>query len=366
LNKKSIANQENQLFQAELEKFRPYQNRLVQANHKQQSLMKDLSKSFGALLQDKRVRAEQSKFEAITRQRGTVMSRYKKVYTAFNDLSVGLTSAQKFYTEMRETIESLQKNVETFVNNRRSEGAQLLNQIERDKASNANGQADRERERLRELMERMSMEPSPKASPAKPKPTPTPISAAPYQSQPYPNARSPPVSPRYPITSTHQQPPYQPLGVNTSVNTNGSSFQSPYPLPTPLQGAAAPLSDGYNPMAYPYQTPVSPPPNQQFFSATPSLYYSQPQHQHHPAPWPPQQQQPGGQHFIPGGYVPPPPPPGPPPSGGGTSYPQNSGPFPSGPGGYTQRRSYSGQGHLSQQQQQQGQGDPWAGLSAWK
>src|SRR5271155_3240259 len=90
LNKKSIANQENQLFQAELEKFRPYQNRLVQATHKQQSLMKDLSKTFGALLQDKRVRSEQSKFEAITRQRGTVMARYKKIYASFNDLSAGL------------------------------------------------------------------------------------------------------------------------------------------------------------------------------------------------------------------------------------------------------------------------------------
>jgi programmed cell death 6-interacting protein len=378
LNKKSIANQENQLFQAELEKFRPYQNRLVQATHKQQSLMKDLSKTFGALLQDKRVRSEQSKFEAITRQRGTVMSRYKKIYTSFNDLSAGLARAQTFYSEMRETIESLSKNVDTFVNNRRSEGAQLLNQIERDKASNASGQADRERERLRELMERMSMEPSPKPSPAKPKSTPAPISATPYQSQPYPNARSPPVSPRYPISSPQQQqPPYQPLGVNNSMATNGSSFQSPYPVqPTPLQGAAAPLSEGYNPMAYPYQTPVSPPPNQQYFSQTPNPYtYTQPQHQHqhqlqqqhqhHQAGWPPQQQQPGGPHFIPQGYVPPPPPPGPPPSGNATPYPPSAGPFPSGPGGYAQRRSYSGQGQQPQQQQQ-GQGDPWAGLNAWR
>ncbi len=331
--------------------------------------MKDLSKTFGALLQDKRVRAEQSKFEAITRQRATVISRYKKIYAAFNDLSAGLTRAQNFYSEMRETVESLQKNVETFVNNRRSEGAQLLSQIERDKASNANGQSDRERERLRELMERMSMEPSPKASPAKPKTIPAPISAAPYQTEPYPKARSPPVSPRYPISSQqHQQPPYQPLG----VNTNGSGFPV---QPAPLQGAAVPLSEGYNPMAYPYHTPISPPPTQQFFSATPNPYrYSQHQpqhqmqHQHHqpqqhpsPAPWPPQQQQPGGPHFIPSSYVPPPPPPGPPPSAG--PYQSGSGAFPGGTGGYIQR-SYSGQGQ--QPQQHQGQADPWAGLNAWK
>jgi hypothetical protein len=86
-------------------------------------------------------------------------------FQAFNDLIAGLMRAQSFYSEMRETVDSLEENVETFVNNRRSEGAQLLNSIERDKASNAGDQADRERDRLRELMERMSMDPS--TSPSK-------------------------------------------------------------------------------------------------------------------------------------------------------------------------------------------------------
>ncbi|EOD45372.1 putative vacuolar protein-sorting protein bro1 protein [Neofusicoccum parvum UCRNP2] len=71
LNKKQISNQENQLFKAELEKFRPHQNRILQANHKQSSLMKQLTQTYGDLLQDKRVRSEQNKYEAFSRQRSS-------------------------------------------------------------------------------------------------------------------------------------------------------------------------------------------------------------------------------------------------------------------------------------------------------
>jgi chromosome segregation ATPase len=129
LNKKAIANHESQLFQSELEKFRPWQTRLIQATHKQASLLKELTAVYGALLQDRRVQSEQSRYESISRQRNTVMSRYRTIARAFNDLNAGLAKAQRFYAEMRETVESLEQNVETFVNNRRSEGAQLLNQI---------------------------------------------------------------------------------------------------------------------------------------------------------------------------------------------------------------------------------------------
>ena len=122
--------------------------------------MKELTKVYSDLLLDKRVRSEQSKYETITRQRNTVMARYKKAYNTFNELTSGLVQAQGFYTEMTETVDSLKKNVDTFVNNRRSEGAQLLNQIERDKANVASGQEDREREKLRQLMERLSTEPA--------------------------------------------------------------------------------------------------------------------------------------------------------------------------------------------------------------
>ncbi|CRK34510.1 hypothetical protein BN1708_019524, partial [Verticillium longisporum] len=88
------------------------------------------------------------------------MNRYKRAYQEFLDLSAGLQGAKRWYAEMKETVQSLEKNVETFVNNRRSEGAQLLNQIEQDKSTRKDSHAETERERLRGLMERMSMDPN--------------------------------------------------------------------------------------------------------------------------------------------------------------------------------------------------------------
>lgn len=326
--------------------------------------MKELTKIYGDLLQDKRVRSEQSKYETITRQRNAVMARYKKVYDAFNGLLSGVRQAQTFYTEMGDTVESLRKNVETFINNRRSEGAQLLGQIEREKASSATDQEDREREKLRQLMERLSTEPKPSSSsspsgvPAKVKSPPPPVHTPSY---PGPGISSPKMSPRYPpVAGQSHAPPlsHSPAPYSQYANTAaGISYVPGQPF---QQGAAAPLTESYNPMAYPFPASASPPPNQQYFSSTPAPYsgYSNPT-----PPTAPSQ-------FMPQGYVPPPPPPRP----QQTTYPTSTGPFPSGPGGYAQTRPYgSSQHHKVQSQSSQSQSqpapssaDPWAGLNAWK
>ncbi|KAI1336310.1 BRO1-like domain-containing protein [Xylariaceae sp. FL0016] len=376
LNKKSIANYESQLFQSELEKFRPHQNRLLQANHKQSSMMKELTASFNSLLQDKRVRSEQSKYEGIQRQRSSVVNRYKRAYQEFLDLESGLQSAKNWYTEMKETVDSLEKNVETFVNNRRSEGAQLLGQIEQEQAANKSSQAEVERERLRGLMERMSMDPgtSPSPNPGSNRPTPAPLTL--NNTPRYPQAG---FSGQYQIPTS--PPPNQ-------INYPGFSSQAPNPSYTPQpqqsytpnpqqqsnpqfgQAAYNPSSWGRNPGPVsppPTQTsfglgvggrgPASPPPTQTSFGQGQYSTYGNPQAQQ------PQQQQ--QQHFMPAGFVPPPPPPGPPPLGPQQTfhYQQQQ------EQQQQQQQFYGGQqntAHRNSQGQQPQNNDPWAGLSAWK
>ncbi|KAK0650970.1 Vacuolar protein-sorting protein bro1 [Lasiodiplodia hormozganensis] len=356
LNKKQISNQENQLFKAELEKFRPHQNRILQANHKQSSLMKQLTQTYGDLLQDKRVRSEQSKYEAFSRQRSSVISRYRKIYQAFNDLISGLMRAQAFYSDMKETVESLQQNVESFVNNRRAEGGQLLGSIENRKASGSSEQADRERERMQQLMERMSVEPSrsPVSQHERTNSRPSPLQQTTAYQTPYNPASSPPVTPRYPPV-TAAAPSGGPYGVQSPPGHH----QSYQPQP-PTNGNAAPYQPQpprresyqreYNPNNY---GQMSPPPTQQYFSQSQYGGY---------------QPQAGGSQ-LPPGYIPPPPPPGPPPSHQSVDYSGLTGSgaaYPSGPGGYAAggyRAQSMGQG---QPQQQASAADPWAGLSAWK
>lgn len=309
--------------------------------------MKELTKTYSVLLQDKRVKSEQAKYENFTRQRNSVLTKYRKISQAFNDLIDGLMRAQSFYSEMKDTVDSLEKNVETFVNNRRSEGAQLLGQIERDKTSSAGSQADRERDRLKEIMERMSMSPSESTSPSQ--------SAI---SRPMPSSRSSHLNDIYPPKSPPNSPPYNskpPLSFSNGavINSPVSTYQG-YPSGTSADmssrtrdsyqsGAAVSTSESYNPMAYPYQRPVSPPP-------------SQPAHHHGHLQYPQQQPQ-----YLPQGYVPPPPPPGPPPSSQG-NFGNPSYPYPSEPGGYAHHQNPR-QGSASAQQSQH---DPWAGLNAWK
>lgn len=341
LNKKSIANYEQQLFQQELEKFRPHTTRLLQANHKQSALMKELTMTFNNLLQDKRVRSEQSKYEAIQRQRGSVIGKYKRAYQEFLDLEAGLQSAKRWYAEMKETVESLEKNVETFVNNRRSEGAQLLNQIEQDRAANKSAQAALEQERLRGLMERMSMEPpstSPKPA-SQGRPTPSPLN---FQNSvpryPQTNFAGQYQVPTSPPPNQTQMPQYQ-AAYNPSTYGRNPGPTSPPPTQTSFGGGA-----GFRP------GPTSPPPTQTSFgqpASRPHSTYGNP----HAAP------STVPQTYVPPGFVPPPPPPGPPPLGPQQTvhYGENYGY----PGRQQQRPP-------STQQQPPNQADPWAGLNAWK
>ncbi|EER22878.1 bck1-like resistance to osmotic shock [Coccidioides posadasii str. Silveira] len=344
LNKKSIANQEEQLFQAELEKFRPHQTRLLQANHKQTALMKELAKVYGDLLQDKRVRAEQSKYETLSRQRNSVISKYRKVHKAFKELLSGLDQAQTFYMQMKDTVDSLKKNVDTFLNNRRSEGAQLLNQIERDKSST--GHEDREREKLKQLMERLSMEPT-STSPSSSKPRPSAIKVSSSAT------KSSPISPHHggsaaaggQIPSPHNQKPS-----SISYPSYPASNPPPPEVYNPAQPYQQHTSEVYNPMAYFYQTPTSPPPGQQYFSPGPSPYGGYP----------------GQSPYMPQGYVPPPPPPRPHRSSG---YNAQTGSYMTNPGVVAYQQ---GPGRPPSQPQGGQPGstsahnDPWAGLNAWK
>lgn len=320
--------------------------------------MKELTGTFNSLLQDKRVRSEQSKYEAIQRQRSSVINRYKKAYQEFLDLYAGLQGAKNWYSEMRDTVGSMEKNVETYVNNRRSEGAQLLDQIEREKSSGRSAQAALEQERMRGLMERMSMEgtQSPAQKPARQTPAPLFQSgqAPRYQQSNYPGQYQVPTSP-----PAHQQS----YGGYTSPPPPASTFSQPTynpsqygPTPGPTSPPPNQTTFGMNAM----RGPQSPPATQTSFGQPHQAYqqsyaaYGQQQ---------PQQQMQHNQHpqqgYMPQGFVPPPPPPGPPPLGPQQTVHYGNQDYHQPMGSHTQ----SGQSRQGRPQQPS---DPWAGLSDWK
>ena len=117
--------------------------------------------------------------------------------------------------------------------------------------------------------------------------------------------KSPPISPQYPPTSSvghytippsHSPPNSQSQQAyshyDTAANGGYHGSQRSQRRGSYNQGGGPAPSELYNPMAYPYQTPVSPPPSQQF--------YPQVSGQHGYPPHPQHQQ---GQ-YMPQGYVP--------------------------------------------------------------
>jgi hypothetical protein len=338
---------------------------------------------FNNLLQDKRVRAEQNKYESIQRQRASAVNKYKRAYQEFLDLEAGLQSAKRWYTEMKETVDSLEQNVETFVNNRRSEGAQLLNQIEQDKAANKSQQAEIERERLRGLMERMSMDPSTSPAPrsGSTRPAPTPLNFTQNNS----GYSVPQIStPHYPQASFTGQ--YQVAASPAPQQTTFPSYSSPPPNPsyssTPQPQNPSYGQPSYNPSSWGRNPgPTSPPPTQTTFgmgaggrgpASPPPTQTSFTPHQYNTYGNPQAQQRPQSQ-YVPPGFVPPPPPPGPPPLGPQQTVhysqlqPQQQQQPPPHEYAYGQPQGSVPQNAMPRNSQpQQGQNDPWAGLNQWK
>lgn len=281
----------------------------MQAVHKQTALLKELTRSYDGLLQDKRVRSEQSKYEAFNRQRSAVMTRYRKVYQAFNDLVTGLMRAQGFYSEMKETVESLNKNVVQFVENRRVEGAQILQHIE----SKA-GLVGWERESLNQLMEKMTVDTS---NPVRKSAS----STTSQNSRPgVPTPATQPLPTYTPQPATSPYPTYRPTvgtGAAMPAMPAGAPLQQQH-VPQPLQQQA---QYAYNPTTFgPVSPPLQPGHQQPTYAQQGQQYYSPPQgaggrqqppQQHHHQQ--PQQQQQGYPYVPPAGWQPPPPPPGPPP-----------------------------------------------------
>lgn len=315
LNKKSVTSQEQQLFKSELEKFRPLQQRLLQANHKQSSVMKDMTNAYSDLLQDKRVRSEQNRYESFSRQKNTVLSKYRKIFQAFKDLNLGLDRAKEFYSEMKTTARSLSQNVETFVSNRKSEGGELLNRIEKLLSNTGINQADKAGERLVGMMDRMNNYTSSQSldNPTQRRSAPLLHNLSPGQNQSGHNSiASPP-----PGASFSRSPPlHSPIVMN--------SQQQRFVHSTRVSGTA-----GYDPRSY---ASGSPPQNQHALGVSVRQQYSSHGLLQHS-----QQSAPTSSQSIANAYVPPPPPPGPPP------HP-----------------------HIGDTQQSSSSSDPWAGLSGWR
>ncbi|KAF5314217.1 hypothetical protein D9758_018179 [Tetrapyrgos nigripes] len=246
------------LFAAELEKFRPYQQRLAATIQHQNVAIQEIS-SFWKTLRDTAGRgAGARKWEEREKKKKDTVRRFSKARDGYMEVKDGLAKGLHFYNELTQLTSSLRHNVRTFVTRRAAERESLASKLEVEK--------------------RLSAASSPPPVAAKP-PIPPPPSASDLTSS-FGSMNlqgTPPISPAPSVSSP---PPPQ-----LQHNRQGSLYSQPQtpvgsvpPPPSQYNPSPGPAPSSYSPaLALPppppqphqssYMSPPPPPPQQQSYQS---------------------------------------------------------------------------------------------------
>ncbi|CCH43288.1 Vacuolar protein-sorting protein bro1 [Wickerhamomyces ciferrii] len=251
-NKKLNENDEKLLFEQELLKFEPYIDRLDSIIFKQSKIIKEIKILYDDLLSSNDQLSKNSE----------KLKKFKEVYKIFKEYELNFPKSLKFYDNLIEFINDVEKNVLKFINDRYSQRDRLLNN---------NSQQQQQPDLLRDRFNKLNINQSSSPQPLYKQQSYT-GSISSNQSYEQPIApslnhqRNSPQLPPKPIPQSYQS--YQPL--TPSQNPSNFGLQQP-PLP-PKQ----PSQQQFN---YPsVSTPPPPPPSQQQqssnngFYGTPSVY----------------------------------------------------------------------------------------------
>lgn len=355
LNKRNTG-VEPSLFASELEKFRPYQQRLVTCSQHQQTALQEITSLWKALKDLAGRGPGAQKWEERERRKKDTIRRFSRARDVYMEVRDGLAKGLQFYSELTELGGSLAPQVRDFVDNRRRERDSMASRLEVE----------------RRLSSTTSSTPAfnPPLAPKPPRPPPPPSDNSPQNldfrlNSMNLNSQSP-ASWQQPTsyTATPPPPPAAPQQMYNNVSYSSGGYGLPPPPPAPSsRPAPAAYSDPYASLgslgssqfsanqpsastapssaSYGYS---SPPPSQPYGSASSHQYANPPtsayntqqqSYQHQPTPPPPPQQQ--------GGFPPPPPPQG---YGRGPAVPPPPGQQPQ--YGYSGSLQYQGQGGYSQ------------------
>ncbi|KAI0088362.1 BRO1-like domain-containing protein [Irpex rosettiformis] len=285
---------ESTLFAGELEKFKPYQQRLAATIHHEQVIVQEVT-SLWRTLRDLAGRGPGArKWEERERRKKDTIKRFSQARDAYMEVRDGLAKGLQFYNELTELTGGLKRNVKSFISGRNAERQDFISKAEAQK--------------------RLSISvTSPPPLAAKPQPPPPPPARPPSsaldQAFASMNIRSN-GSPA--LSSWSTSPPPQQYTSSVLQPNRAPTLPPPPPLPTQIQSSyqasaqpPPPTTDPYaslgifaSPASSPYQPspasnapPRPPPPTQQQPQYTQPVQgaYEQPQRQQSYPPPPPSQ-----------------------------------------------------------------------------
>ncbi|KAH9474563.1 Vacuolar protein-sorting protein BRO1 [Psilocybe cubensis] len=269
LNRRN-AGVEPTLFAAELEKFRPYQQRLASTVHHQEMALQEVTTLWKGLKELAGRGAGARKWEEREKRKKDTVRRFSRARDGYMEVRDGLAKGLQFYTELTELVSKLGTHVRSYITERGVEREALVAKLETEKR----------------LASATSPPPPPPLASKPPLPPPPPRQAtldSAFSSLSLQNAPSPPQQPPQHSWQT-SPPPTQPYG-NGANSSYGAGQQQQQHAPSPYASAPPPPPPSSQPSQYSYQQP------QQY--GNPSPYGNLP-------PPPPQQQS--------SSFLPPPPP----------------------------------------------------------
>lgn len=322
------------LFQAELEKFRPYQSRISAAIASQGAILQAIAAVFKSLDSRRGVREAQRKQSNDERSGADVEARFRKAAQAYDEVRTSLQKGLAFYDQMTTLIDGLRREVRQFTNTRAQERSRMSSDADARSRTTTTASPPRVDRSLESQFGSMGLGghhspptssspyPQPPKSPSYPAPPQRASAASPYDfsslsnlpsafsSQPY--QAQPPSQPYSSPPPTQQH--YAASPAPAAQRYSSPSPSSPYPPPPPSQpsshiyGSMPPppsqhtssysSSSAYGSLPPPPQAPsyrgMPPPPGQLSYGAPPPPPSSSP----YPPP-PPSRPQPPYQGYYP-------------------------------------------------------------------
>ncbi|KAI9315980.1 BRO1-like domain-containing protein [Dichotomocladium elegans] len=132
LNKKS--NAEQQIFAAELEKYKPHQQRITLTIQQQQQAIRDVTEAYKSLMEDKEAMKLQSKFQELQQFQKRAEDNFKFARDQYISIKDALTKGIQFYSNASDMVESLYNNIQRFLREREQERDRLLRGLDNRKS----------------------------------------------------------------------------------------------------------------------------------------------------------------------------------------------------------------------------------------
>ncbi|KAJ9476652.1 Vacuolar-sorting protein BRO1 [Pseudozyma hubeiensis] len=280
-------NVDSSIFAAELEKFKPHQNRIAVSLHHQQSLLAEVETTFKELAELPASRSAGAKWDEKEKARNKLVARLRRARDSNAQVRAGVAKGLQFYADLQEIVKATRQNVTRYVGERKTERQRLVSELEwEEKGSGGGGGADRLAGSMAGLSGLGSGGPPPPPAPGRQASygsaygggTPGPLSPGPPPAA-LPGARQPQSASLPPPPPVPHQQPYQQQQSNAGVAhdpynsmfstgpfMDSRSSPAPQQPPPPQQRPPAP----YSPLGYDAsQRSISggtglPPPPQQF------------------------------------------------------------------------------------------------------